>query len=105
MDLSLLARRSDNPIEPSTTVMSFLLSMTVLIQWIPSDPARLLVRSWLDAAKFLTGFSAVGSVGIPAILRHAGIITSGALMFELASAAVLAATILLYQHLSTAQDW
>lgn len=26
---------------------------------------------WLDAGKFLTGFSAVGSIAIPAILAHA----------------------------------
>ncbi len=27
--------------------------------------------SWIDAGKFLTGFSAVGSLAIPAILAHA----------------------------------
>ena len=26
---------------------------------------------WIDAGKFLTGFSAVGSIAIPAILYHA----------------------------------
>jgi hypothetical protein len=26
---------------------------------------------WIDAGKFLTGFSAVGSIAIPAILAHA----------------------------------
>lgn len=26
---------------------------------------------WVDAGKFLTGFSAVGSIAIPAVLAHA----------------------------------
>eukprot|EP00878_Enallax_costatus_P021807 GHUV01023112.1.p3 GENE.GHUV01023112.1~~GHUV01023112.1.p3 ORF type:complete len:119 (+),score=9.09 GHUV01023112.1:98-454(+) len=30
-----------------------------------------LLCSWVDAGKFLTGFSAVGSIAIPAILAHA----------------------------------
>jgi hypothetical protein len=29
------------------------------------------LRRWIDAGKFLTGFSAVGSIAIPAILAHA----------------------------------
>lgn len=28
---------------------------------------------WVDAGKFLTGFSAVGSIAIPAILAHANV--------------------------------
>jgi hypothetical protein len=48
---------------------------------------------WVDAGKFLTGFSAVGSVAIPAVLAHARIITAGALAFELAAAGVLGATV------------
>jgi hypothetical protein len=48
---------------------------------------------WVDAGKFLTGFSAVGSVAIPAVLAHARIITPGALAFELAAAGVLGATV------------
>eukprot|EP00191_Tetraselmis_sp_GSL018_P017142 CAMPEP_0177579866 /NCGR_PEP_ID=MMETSP0419_2-20121207/1209_1 /TAXON_ID=582737 /ORGANISM="Tetraselmis sp., Strain GSL018" /LENGTH=69 /DNA_ID=CAMNT_0019068603 /DNA_START=425 /DNA_END=631 /DNA_ORIENTATION=+ len=47
---------------------------------------------WVDAGKFLTGFSAVGSVAIPAVLAHAGIIEIGALLFELGAVAVLALT-------------
>lgn len=36
-------------------------------------PGSNLASSWVDAGKFLTGFSAVGSVAIPAILYHAGV--------------------------------
>lgn len=48
---------------------------------------------WVDAGKFLTGFSAVGSLAIPAVLAHARIITAGALAFELAAAGVLGLTV------------
>lgn len=61
--------------------------------------------SWADAAKFLTGFSAVGSVAIPAILRHAGIITFGAMMIELTSFFVLLSTVLLFQKVNQEDEW
>lgn len=41
--------------------------------------------SWVNATKFLTGASAVGSIAIPAILKHAGVIGWGALAMELSS--------------------
>ncbi|GFH23052.1 vacuolar trafficking protein, partial [Haematococcus lacustris] len=52
---------------------------------------------WADAGKFLTGFSAVGSIAIPAILAHAQVITIGALVMELAAALVLGGTVLVQQ--------
>lgn len=39
----------------------------------------------MDATKFLTGASAVGSIAIPIILKHAGVITWGAFAMELSS--------------------
>ena len=57
--------------------------------------------SWQDAGKFLTGFSAVGSVAIPAILAHAQIITSGALALELLAAGLLGGGLLLYDFASS----
>ncbi|XWS49617.1 hypothetical protein CRYUN_Cryun12cG0018400 [Craigia yunnanensis] len=42
-------------------------------------------NSWVNATKFLTGASAVGSIAIPAILKHAGVIGWGALAMELSS--------------------
>lgn len=53
---------------------------------------------WMDAGKFLTGFSAVGSIAIPAILAHAQVITTGALLMELAAVFVLGATFLVYDY-------
>ena len=55
---------------------------------------------WVDAGKFLTGFSAIGSIAIPAILFHAEKITGGALAMELAAVVVLAATAIAYDYLS-----
>ena len=55
---------------------------------------------WVDAGKFLTGFSAIGSIAIPAILFHAQKITGGALALELAAVVVLAATAIAYDYLS-----
>eukprot|EP00197_Chlamydomonas_leiostraca_P005688 CAMPEP_0202869064 /NCGR_PEP_ID=MMETSP1391-20130828/11764_1 /ASSEMBLY_ACC=CAM_ASM_000867 /TAXON_ID=1034604 /ORGANISM="Chlamydomonas leiostraca, Strain SAG 11-49" /LENGTH=87 /DNA_ID=CAMNT_0049549315 /DNA_START=245 /DNA_END=508 /DNA_ORIENTATION=- len=58
-------------------------------------------NGWVDAGKFLTGFSAVGSIAIPAILAHAQVITTGALVMELAAALVLGATVLVYDYHSS----
>eukprot|EP00850_Spirogloea_muscicola_P000942 SM000003S11187 [mRNA] locus=s3:1484133:1485042:- [translate_table: standard] len=60
---------------------------------------------WEDAAKFLTGFSSVGSIAIPAILRHAGLIAAGAMWIELLAFAVLVVTILLFQRASAEDEW
>lgn len=53
-------------------------------------------NSWVDATKFLTGTSAVGSVAIPIILKHAGVICWGALAMELSSLFVFVLAILCY---------
>ncbi|PPR92988.1 hypothetical protein GOBAR_AA27681 [Gossypium barbadense] len=42
-------------------------------------------NSWVNATKFLAGASAIGSIAIPAILKHAGVISWGALAMELSS--------------------
>ena len=39
----------------------------------------------MDACKFLTGASSIGSIAIPAILKHAGVIGWGALGMQLGS--------------------
>ncbi|KAG1667357.1 hypothetical protein FOA52_001417 [Chlamydomonas sp. UWO 241] len=57
-----------------------------------------LESGWMDAGKFLTGFSAVGSIAIPAVLAHASVITTGALVMELAAAAMLGATCVVYDY-------
>eukprot|EP00270_Netrium_digitus_P017278 TRINITY_DN6311_c0_g1_i6.p1 TRINITY_DN6311_c0_g1~~TRINITY_DN6311_c0_g1_i6.p1 ORF type:complete len:131 (+),score=33.49 TRINITY_DN6311_c0_g1_i6:242-634(+) len=54
---------------------------------------------WEEASKFLTGFSSVGSIAIPAILHHAGLITTGALGIQLAAFVTLLLTLLLFQRM------
>ncbi len=62
-------------------------------------------NSWADAAKFLTGFSAVGSIAIPAILRHALLIESGAMWIEFTSFFVLLATVMLFQRVTQEEEY
>ncbi|CAD7700126.1 unnamed protein product [Ostreobium quekettii] len=58
-------------------------------------------NGWSDWGKFLTGFSAVGMIAIPASLRHAAIIKTGALVMEVAGALVLFATVFIYDYFSS----
>ena len=51
---------------------------------------------WVNATKFLTGASAVGSIAIPAILKHAGVISWGAFAMELSSFFVFVLAIICY---------
>ena len=56
--------------------------------------------SWADAGKFLTGFSAVAALAVPAVLYHSGRIAGGALAFELAAVTVLGGTVGAYSYLA-----
>eukprot|EP00250_Pteridium_aquilinum_P013899 c21645_g1_i1 orf=96-476(+) len=60
---------------------------------------------WADAAKFLTGFSAVGSIAIPAILHHAGLIKAGAMYIEFVSFFILLCTVLTFNQVSRDDTW
>ncbi|WOL12750.1 vacuolar protein-sorting-associated protein [Canna indica] len=53
---------------------------------------------WINAAKFLTGASAMGSIAIPAILRHAHLIETGAMLIEFTSFFILVCTILYFHR-------
>lgn len=63
------------------------------------------ICSWEDAAKFLTGFSSVGSIAIPAILRHADLITGGAMWIEFSAFFILLSTVMIFQHVSQGDDY
>ncbi|KAF7828528.1 vacuolar protein sorting-associated protein 55-like protein [Senna tora] len=52
--------------------------------------------SWESASKFLTGASVIGSIAIPIILKHGGIIGWGALAMELSSFFMFVLAILCY---------
>ncbi|KAJ4977659.1 hypothetical protein NE237_008439 [Protea cynaroides] len=60
---------------------------------------------WIDAAKFLTGASAIGSIAIPAILRHANLIETGAMFIEFTSFFILVCTVLCFHRASLEDDW
>ncbi|CAI0385906.1 unnamed protein product [Linum tenue] len=55
--------------------------------------------SWVNASKFFTGASTVGSIAIPAILKHAGIIGWGALAMELSSFFIFVIAIMCYMSM------
>jgi hypothetical protein len=52
----------------------------------------------MEAGKFLTGFSAVGLVAVPAILMHASYITVGAMMIELCAATSIGMMVVVYDY-------
>ena len=56
---------------------------------------------WVDIGKFMTGFSAIALVAIPAVLRHAEMISTGALVMELAAALLLLAAVVVYDFQSS----
>ncbi|CAO1941062.1 unnamed protein product, partial [Urochloa humidicola] len=60
---------------------------------------------WINAAKFLTGASAMGSLAIPAILRHAGLIETGAMFIEFTSFFILVCTVLCFHRATLDEDW
>ncbi|XP_028548674.1 vacuolar protein sorting-associated protein 55 homolog isoform X3 [Dendrobium catenatum] len=60
---------------------------------------------WINAAKFLTGASAMGSIAIPAILRHAHLIETGAMLIEFTSFFILVCTVLCFHRVSLDEDW
>lgn len=61
--------------------------------------------SWIDAAKFLTGASAVGSLAIPIILRHAHMIETGAMFIEFTSFFIFVCTVMCFHRVSLEDDW
>ncbi|ERN13045.1 vacuolar protein sorting-associated protein 55 homolog isoform X3 [Amborella trichopoda] len=60
---------------------------------------------WIDAAKFLTGASAVGSIAIPAILRHANLIETGAMLIVFTSFFIFVCTVLCFHRVSLDEEW
>ncbi|XP_024030670.1 vacuolar protein sorting-associated protein 55 homolog [Morus notabilis] len=86
--LQILACALYNNWWPMLTVIMYVLLPMPLLFFAGSDGSALFSESdnsWVNATKFLTGASAVGSIAIPAILKHAGVIGWGALAMELSS--------------------
>ncbi|KAI3467979.1 hypothetical protein Pfo_024642 [Paulownia fortunei] len=97
--LQILACALYNNWWPMLTVLMYVLLPMPLIFFAGSDTSSLYSESssgWIDATKFLTGASAVGSIAIPVILKHAGVIGWGALAMELSSYFIFIMAILCY---------
>ncbi|CAK9140185.1 unnamed protein product [Ilex paraguariensis] len=61
--------------------------------------------NWIDAAKFLTGASAMGSLAIPMILRHADLIGTKAMLIEFTSFIIFVCTVLCFHRASLEEEW
>ncbi|XP_071706323.1 vacuolar protein sorting-associated protein 55 homolog [Rutidosis leptorrhynchoides] len=84
---------------PMLTALMYVILPVPLILFAGSDTSIYFTESessWVDATKFLTGASAVGSIAIPIILKHAGVITWGAFAMELSSLVVFVLSILCF---------
>ncbi|OAY24482.1 vacuolar protein sorting-associated protein 55 homolog [Manihot esculenta] len=97
--LQILACALYNNWWPMLSVIMYVLLPMPLLFFAGSDSSSLFSESnnsWVNATKFLTGASAVGSIAIPAILKHAGVIGWGALAMELSSFFVFVIAIMCY---------
>ncbi|XP_068636277.1 vacuolar protein sorting-associated protein 55 homolog [Aristolochia californica] len=84
---------------PMLTVSMYVILPMPLLFFAGSDTASIMSSSgdsWVDATKFLTGASAVGSIAIPAILKHANVICWGALAMQLSSFLLFVLAIVYY---------
>uniref|UniRef100_A0A0D6R8S5 Vacuolar protein sorting 55 n=1 Tax=Araucaria cunninghamii TaxID=56994 RepID=A0A0D6R8S5_ARACU len=60
---------------------------------------------WVDAAKFMTGASVMGSIAVPAILRHAKVIELGAMFLVFASLLVFGCTAYCYFRMNNEDEY
>ncbi|PON34112.1 Vacuolar protein sorting [Parasponia andersonii] len=97
--LQILACALYNNWWPMLTVIMYVLLPMPLLFFAGSDSSALFSESdnsWVNATKFLTGASAIGSIAIPTILKHAGVIGWGAMVMELSSFFVFVLAIMCY---------
>ncbi|GMH09251.1 hypothetical protein Nepgr_011092 [Nepenthes gracilis] len=97
--LQILACALYNNWWPMLTVIMYVLLPMPLLFFAGSDASSIFSESgnsWVDATKFLTGASAVGSIAIPVILKHAGVIGWGAMALDLSSFFVIVMAIMCY---------
>ncbi|XP_031097118.1 vacuolar protein sorting-associated protein 55 homolog [Ipomoea triloba] len=105
--LQILACALYNNWWPMLTVIMYVLLPMPLLFFAGSDTSSLFSESsngWIDAAKFLTGVSTVGSIAIPVILKHSGIIGWGAMAMELSSFLVFVLAIMCFIQTSDDDD-
>ncbi|CAN0857080.1 Vacuolar protein sorting-associated protein 55 homolog [Linum grandiflorum] len=98
--LQVLACALYNNWWPMLTVVMYVILPMPLLFFAGSDSIfQESDNSWVNATKFLTGASTVGSIAIPVILKHAGVIGWGALAMELSSFLVFVIAIMCYMSM------
>ncbi|KNA09384.1 hypothetical protein SOVF_154060 [Spinacia oleracea] len=107
--LQILACALYNNWWPMLSVIMYVLLPMPMMFFAGSDASSLFTESsdnsWLNATKFLTGASVVGSIAIPTILKHAGIIGWGALIMELSSFFVFVLSIMCFIKMDDYDDY
>ncbi|KAH7514352.1 vacuolar protein sorting-associated protein 55 homolog [Ziziphus jujuba] len=106
--LQILACALYNNWWPMLTVIMYVILPMPLFFFAGSDGYSLLSESdnsWVNATKFLTGASAVGSIAIPVILKHAGVISWGAMAMEISSFFVFVLAIMCYIRMTDEEDY
>ncbi|KAG6493602.1 hypothetical protein ZIOFF_048594 [Zingiber officinale] len=76
---------------PMLTALMYIMLPMPLLFFMGSNSSSLMSSEgdgWANLTKFLTGFSVIGSIAIPSILKHANLIGWGALVMELSSFAI-----------------
>ncbi|CAH9134202.1 unnamed protein product [Cuscuta epithymum] len=105
--LQILACALYNNWWPMLTVIMYVMLPMPLVFFAGSDTSSLYSESsdsWIDAAKFLTGVSTVGSIAIPVILKHSGVIGWGAMAMELSSFFIFVLAIFCFVTMSDDDD-
>jgi len=90
------------------TVLMYLILPMPLILFLGSDTCSMMSNGgdgWVNFTKFLTGASIVGSIAIPSILKHAGIIGWGALTMELSSFVVFGVAIMWFLQMNSKDEY
>ncbi|XP_043715497.1 vacuolar protein sorting-associated protein 55 homolog [Telopea speciosissima] len=106
--LQILACALYNNWWPMLTVLMYILLPMPLMFLAGSDTSSLFSESensWVDASKFLTGASVVGSIAIPSILKHADIIGWEALAMEISSFLVFLIAIGCFVQMNNEDDY
>ncbi|KAF7153226.1 hypothetical protein RHSIM_Rhsim01G0119500 [Rhododendron simsii] len=105
--LQILACALYNNWWPMLTAIMYVLLPMPLLFFAGSDTSSLVTESssgWVDACKFLTGASSIGSIAIPAILKHAGVIGWGALGMQMGSYLIFVIAIVCYIRMNDDDD-
>ncbi|KAB1219590.1 hypothetical protein CJ030_MR3G011150 [Morella rubra] len=106
--LQILACALYNNWWPMLTVLMYVFLPLPLLFFAGSDSSALFSESdnsWVNASKFLTGATTVGSIAIPAILTHAGVIGWEALVMELSSFFIFVIAIMCYIRMNADDEY